>query len=408
MSSTGTSMRTSSSLRTPVSMTVQSRPTPARKRPTSSSGRCVADSPIRCPGRPAWCSSRSSVSARWAPRLVCATAWISSTIAHSTPAKISRAREVSIRESDSGVVIRTSGGVRSIAWRSFWGVSPVRIATETSPPMPRSGARRLRSMSYESAFRGETYTSRVRRSADGSATSRSSAHRNAASVLPEPVGADSSTFSPRAIAGQAWSCASVGRSKARRNQSRTCGVNEASGSVFMAPRQSVGPGGSRQLLHPSERTGTLAAMSSSPADEHTRSLTVVEHVALSDVGREREGNEDAHLELPPLFVVADGMGGAQAGEVASGIVVETFGAAFEKRGLPDGLAAAIERANARIHAMAQEDKALAGMGTTTTAAWVGGRSLLLAHVGDSRAYRLRDGRLEQLTDDHSLVGGLVR
>jgi serine/threonine protein phosphatase PrpC len=149
-------------------------------------------------------------------------------------------------------------------------------------------------------------------------------------------------------------------------------------------------------------------MSSSPADEHTRSLTVVEHVALSDVGREREGNEDAHLELPPLFVVADGMGGAQAGEVASGIVVETFGAAFEKRGLPDGLAAAIERANARIHAMAQEDKALAGMGTTTTAAWVGGRSLLLAHVGDSRAYRLRDGRLEQLTDDHSLVGGLVR
>src|SRR3954453_17179878 len=142
-------------------------------------------------------------------------------------------------------------------------------------------------------------------------------------------------------------------------------------------------------------------MSSSPADEHTRSLTVVEHVALSDGGREREGNEDAHLELLPLFVVADGMGGAQAGEVASGIVVETLGAAFEEGSLPDGLAAAIERANARIHSMAQADKALEGMGTTPTAAWVGDRSLQLAHVDGSRAYRLRGGRLEQLTEDHS-------
>ena len=143
-------------MRSPVSTTVQSRPLPTRKRPTSSSGRWVAESPMRCKGRPAAWSSRSKVKARCAPRLVCATAWISSTITHSAPASISRAREVKIRYSDSGVVMSTSGGLRSIAWRSRCGVSPVRIATEMSPPMPLSGARRLRSMSYDSAFKGDT------------------------------------------------------------------------------------------------------------------------------------------------------------------------------------------------------------------------------------------------------------
>jgi hypothetical protein len=93
-------------------------------------------------------------------------------------------------------VISTSGGVRSIAWRSRCGVSPVRIATNTSPPIPLSGARRFFSTSYESAFSGDTYTSRVRRSPSGSgfAASRSSPQRKAASVLPEPVGAETSTF----------------------------------------------------------------------------------------------------------------------------------------------------------------------------------------------------------------------
>ena len=96
------------------------------------------------------------MSARCAPRLVCATAWISSTITCSTPSKIFAAWLVSIRYSDSGVVIRMSGGWRTIACRSFCGVSPVRIATFTSAPMPRSGARRFFSTSYESAFSGET------------------------------------------------------------------------------------------------------------------------------------------------------------------------------------------------------------------------------------------------------------
>ena len=93
------------------------------------------------------CESRSSVNARWAPRFDWATAWISSTITASTPVSISRACEVMIRYSDSGVVIRMSGGLRRIAWRSRCGVSPVRRATLSSAPMPRSGARRLRSMS---------------------------------------------------------------------------------------------------------------------------------------------------------------------------------------------------------------------------------------------------------------------
>ena len=93
------------------------------------------------------CERRSSVSARWEPRLDWATAWISSTITASTPVRISRTCEVIIRYSDSGVVIRMSGGLRFIAWRSFCGVSPVRRPTETSAPMPFSGARRLRSTS---------------------------------------------------------------------------------------------------------------------------------------------------------------------------------------------------------------------------------------------------------------------
>ena len=153
-------------------------------------------------------------------------------------------------------------------------------------------------------------------------------------------------------------------------------------------------------------------MGSSPTNEVIRpdaaALGVVEHAAMSDVGREREGNEDSYLERPPLFVVADGMGGAEAGEVASQTVVEVFSDAFEAGELPDALEATVQTANERIHAMAVEDTAKTGMGCTTTAAYAAGGKLTTAHVGDSRLYRLRGGSLEQLTDDHSLVGGLVR
>jgi protein phosphatase len=151
---------------------------------------------------------------------------------------------------------------------------------------------------------------------------------------------------------------------------------------------------------------------SSPTNEVIRAdaeeLGVVEHAALSDVGRERDGNEDSFLELPPLFVVADGMGGAEAGEVASRTVVEVFEGAANAGELPDGLEATVRRANERIHAMATDDPSRAGMGCTTTASIAAGGRLATAHVGDSRLYRLRGGSLEQLTDDHSLVGGLVR
>jgi protein phosphatase len=132
--------------------------------------------------------------------------------------------------------------------------------------------------------------------------------------------------------------------------------------------------------------------------------------AKSDTGRQRRGNEDAYLARNPLFVIADGMGGAQAGEVASQMAVKTL-----RQGLPDAdgppqerLADRIAEANQAIHEHSRADAERAGMGTTTTAIYVAGDEAAIAHVGDSRAYRLRDGRLEQLTDDHSLVEELRR
>ncbi len=132
---------------------------------------------------------------------------------------------------------------------------------------------------------------------------------------------------------------------------------------------------------------------------------ILEAGACSDVGRLRQSNEDALLLSAPVFAVADGMGGARAGEVASAMAVAAL------HGLDGGeqaLAAAIESVNARIYAAAQADSSLLGMGTTITAAMVDGASLVIAHVGDSRAYLLRAGTLQQLTDDHSLVGELIR
>jgi serine/threonine protein phosphatase PrpC len=140
-----------------------------------------------------------------------------------------------------------------------------------------------------------------------------------------------------------------------------------------------------------------------------RSVHVVEHTALSDVGRQREGNEDSLLARPPLFAVADGMGGAQAGEVASGLAVEAVAEmASEPDNAEDALVEAISEANRRIYGMAQEDRELAGMGTTMTATLVHDGKVTIGHVGDSRAYRWREGELAQLTDDHSLVAELER
>ncbi|HEX8067314.1 MAG TPA: Stp1/IreP family PP2C-type Ser/Thr phosphatase [Thermoleophilaceae bacterium] len=138
-------------------------------------------------------------------------------------------------------------------------------------------------------------------------------------------------------------------------------------------------------------------------------LRIVEKASVTDVGRQRQSNEDAYFERPPLFAVADGMGGARAGEVASRMAVEALaeltdaGSAAEER-----LREVARAANRRIYETAQGDTEHAGMGTTLTAAMVVGREVAVGHVGDSRLYRLRDGRLERLTDDHSLVEELVR
>jgi protein phosphatase len=139
-------------------------------------------------------------------------------------------------------------------------------------------------------------------------------------------------------------------------------------------------------------------------------LRVAESAKDTDVGRQRRVNEDSLLVHPPLFVVADGMGGHQAGEVASGLAVQAFAA-----GLPDSgdaaefrLAELVQSANRQIHDTSRSDAEHAGMGTTITAAYVDVDDVAIAHVGDSRAYRWRDGELERLTDDHSLVEELIR
>lgn len=131
---------------------------------------------------------------------------------------------------------------------------------------------------------------------------------------------------------------------------------------------------------------------------------------VTDAGRKRRRNEDSYVLEPPLFAVADGMGGAQAGEVASRLAVDAFREFHEADELePEKrVTAIIQEANRRIYERAREDTQASGMGTTVTAALVGEESVSIGHVGDSRAYRLRGGDLEQLTDDHSLVADLVR
>ena len=130
----------------------------------------------------------------------------------------------------------------------------------------------------------------------------------------------------------------------------------------------------------------------------------------TDTGRKRRRNEDAFVCEPPLFAVADGMGGAQAGEVASALAAAALHeAARRRRRRASASSQLIQEANRRVHERAPTDATASGMGTTMTVALFedDGR-VTIGHVGDSRAYLLRDGALEQLTDDHSLVAELVR
>jgi PPM family protein phosphatase len=131
------------------------------------------------------------------------------------------------------------------------------------------------------------------------------------------------------------------------------------------------------------------------------------HAAVTDPGRRRRRNEDAYVVQPPLFAVADGMGGAQAGEIASRIAASVLRDSDGDTG-EDAVVNLIQEANRRVYEAAASDEARAGMGTTMTAALVEDGAVLIGHVGDSRAYRIRDGALLQLTEDHSLVAELVR
>lgn len=138
-------------------------------------------------------------------------------------------------------------------------------------------------------------------------------------------------------------------------------------------------------------------------------LTVVEEAHKTDTGRQRQANEDSYFAREPVFAVADGMGGAQAGEVASRIAAATFEPFMSGTGSPETeLRELISAANRKIHELAQKDSARAGMGTTLTAALVGEEEVSFGHVGDSRAYVLRGGELTRLTKDHSLVEELRR
>jgi serine/threonine protein phosphatase PrpC len=138
-------------------------------------------------------------------------------------------------------------------------------------------------------------------------------------------------------------------------------------------------------------------------------VTLGAYARASDTGKKRRRNEDSYVVAPPLFAVADGMGGAQAGEVASKLAA----AALEDTdsGSSSGqerVVSLIQEANRRVYARANTDPATSGMGTTMTVAIVEGQVVTIGHVGDSRAYLVRAGRLEQLTEDHSLVNELLK
>lgn len=132
----------------------------------------------------------------------------------------------------------------------------------------------------------------------------------------------------------------------------------------------------------------------------------IETGVATDIGKVREGNEDSYLVEPPLFAVADGMGGHRGGEVASHLALDTVEALAEQgRGT---LGDQVREANRAVYEESQRDRAVTGMGTTLTAARVVDGAARVAHVGDSRAYLMRAGSLRQVTDDHTLVNRMVK
>jgi PPM family protein phosphatase len=138
-------------------------------------------------------------------------------------------------------------------------------------------------------------------------------------------------------------------------------------------------------------------------------MSVGAYAAASDTGRKRRRNEDSYVIAPPLFAVADGMGGAQAGEIASKLAA----VALEETDLgalsgEERVTSLIQEANRRVYERSNEDPNASGMGTTITVALVEDTGVTIGHVGDSRAYRYREGSIEQITEDHSLVNELMK
>ena len=138
-------------------------------------------------------------------------------------------------------------------------------------------------------------------------------------------------------------------------------------------------------------------------------MSIGAFTAATDTGRKRRRNEDAYVVEPPLFAVADGMGGAQAGEVASKLAAAAL--SDTDAGSLNGterVTSLFQEANRRVYERSATDPSVSGMGTTMTVALVEGAEVVIGHVGDSRAYLLRGGAFEQLTDDHSLVAELMK
>ena len=201
----------------------------------------VADRPMRWAGRGHRASSRASESIRCAPRFSEISACSSSITTVRTVDSIALPRAVVSRMySDSGVVMKMWGGLRSIRWRSAPGVSPVRTPTRSSgPPMPSSGRVRFSRMSEARDFSGEMYSTRTPSSSAPRAASafmRSMSSRKAASVLPVPVGALTSTCSPAAMAGQAARWTAVGSPNVLENQRTVSAENSLRMSTSRRPR----------------------------------------------------------------------------------------------------------------------------------------------------------------------------
>jgi serine/threonine protein phosphatase PrpC len=139
-------------------------------------------------------------------------------------------------------------------------------------------------------------------------------------------------------------------------------------------------------------------------------VTGLGHVGvITDTGRKRRRNEDAYVCEPPLFAIADGMGGAQAGEVASRLAAAALKESDARTlGGEERISDLIQEANRRVYDRSITDPNTSGMGTTITVALVEDGNVAFGHVGDSRAYLIRDGRMEQVTEDHSLVNELMK